>query len=273
MKKEELLTISELAEFARITRTALIHYDKLGLIAPVERGENNYRYYSFRQIASINLIVTLQKLGIPLEEIEELLRLRTPENIMNLLMEQSQQINQKIEKLSRTQKLLTTLKDMIGNGIAVVSSEENKIEVHWDKAESIFLGPPIDYSDGKSPERAILDFYKYCNRLDKNIDLNYPVWGLFSEERIKRRDWVGPDRFYFNMPDAPDRKPEGLYLTGYARGHYGQSDALYKRLLTYIDEHDLEICGPTYETYPLNEISILDPNNYLMRISIIIKRH
>jgi effector-binding domain-containing protein len=70
------------------------------------------------------------------------------------------------------------------------------------------------------------------------------------------------------MPDAPDRKPAGLYVTGYTRGYYGQSDALYKRIMAYIKENGLEICGPAYEMYPLNEISIPDPRSYLMRVSI-----
>jgi hypothetical protein len=166
-----------------------------------------------------------------------------------------------------------TLKRVIGEGVAASVDGEYKIKVHWSEAESIFLGPQIDYSGGTSIEEATLDFYRYCSAADKNMELYYPVWGLFSEERIKRGDWVGPDRFYFKMPDAPDKKPEGLYVTGYTRGNYGQSDALYKRLLAYIEQYNLEICGPAYETYPLNEISISDPERYLMRISITIKRH
>jgi DNA-binding transcriptional MerR regulator len=273
MKNKGLLSIGELAKFARITRTALLHYDKMGLISPVARGENNYRYYSYRQITSINLIVTLQKLGVPLDNIAELLRSRTPENIMELFSEQSQQINQKVSGLLPAQKLLITLKHIIGEGVAASIDGEDKIKVHWAEAESIYLGPQIDYSRGTSIEEAMLDFYRYCSAMDKNMELYYPVWGLFSEMRIKRGDWVGPDRFYFKMPDAPDKKPEGLYVTGYTRGNYGQSDALYKRLLAYIEQHNLEICGPAYETYPLNEISISDPDRFLMRISITIKQH
>jgi hypothetical protein len=134
--------------------------------------------------------------------------------------------------------------------------------------EALLLGPQIDYSDGRSIEEAMLDFYSFCLDYDDSLDLNYPVWGLFSEQRIKNRDWDRPDRFYFRMPGAPDRKPAGLYLIGYTRGYYGSSDALYKRMLAYIEQKCLTICGPTYETYPLNEISVADSNNYLMRVSI-----
>jgi hypothetical protein len=97
------------------------------------------------------------------------------------------------------------------------------------------------------------------------------VWGEFSEQRIKNRDWHLPDRLYFKMPDAPDRRRAGLYLIGCTRGYYGRSDALYARMLSYIEENSLAICGPAYETYPLNEISVVDADNYLMRVLISVK--
>ncbi|MDR1977650.1 MAG: MerR family transcriptional regulator [Synergistaceae bacterium] len=269
MKNEGLLSIGELAKFARVTRTALLHYDHLGLVSSVERGDNNYRYYSYHQIASTNLIMTLRELGVPLKEIVGVLQHRTPESIMALFSEQSQHIDRNMAKMSASKKLLSTLKSIIEDAVGV---DEQKIEVRWAEAESIFLGPQIDYSNGKSIAEATRDFYKYCNELDRNMDLNYPVWGVYSEERIKRRDWVGPDRFYFKKPDSRDSKPEGFYLTGYDRGNYGRTHALYTRLMAYAKEHDLEICGPAYETYPLNEISIADPNRYLIRVSITVKQ-
>jgi DNA-binding transcriptional MerR regulator len=269
MKNEGLLSIGELAKFARVTRTALLHYDHMGLVSSVERGDNNYRYYSYHQIASTNLIMTLRDLGLPLKDIVGVLQHRTPESIIALFSEQSRRIDRNVEKMLESQKLLLTLKNIIEDALTV---DESKIEVRWSEEESILLGPQIDYSGGKSIEEATLDFYKYCNSRDKTMDLNYPVWGVYSEERVKKQQWVGPDRFYFKMPDAPDRKPEGLYLIGYTRGNYGHTHALYTKLTAYVKEHDLEICGPAYETYPLNEISVPDPNNYLIRISITVKQ-
>lgn len=269
MKNEGLLSIGELAKFARVTRTALLHYDHLGLVSSVERGNNNYRYYSYHQIVSTNLIMTLRELGVPLKDIVGVLQHRTPESVIALFSEQSKRIDHNVAKMLKSKKLLLTLKTIIEDALTV---DENKIEVHWAEEESIFLGPQNDYSTGKSIQEATLDFYKYFNAKDKNMDLNYPVWGVYSDERVKRGDWVGPDRFYFKMPDSPDRKPAGLYLTGYTRGNYGQTHELYTKLTAYVREHNLEICGPAYETYPLNEISILDSNNYLIRISITVKQ-
>jgi len=99
-------------------------------------------------------------------------------------------------------------------------------------------------------------------------DLNYPVWAVFSKERVRRGDWNWPERFYFYNPEGHDKKPAGTYVIGYTRGGYGDCSSLYKRLLDYIDTNNLVISGDIYEEYPLNEISVNDSSNYLIRVMI-----
>jgi DNA-binding transcriptional MerR regulator len=268
MHSEGLISVGEMARYARISRSALIHYDHLNLISPVKRGDNNYRLYSSRQLQSIRLVATLQDIGMPLKEISKLIQNRTPESLLALIEKHESHLEKSIAELRRTQALMRTLKEVITEGL---EADESRIEVRRVKEESLLIGPPIDYSGGKTVEEAMLEFYEFCRAYDNSLDLNYPVWGTFSEQRIKNRDWNLPDHFYFKMPDGPNKKPEGLYLVGYTRGYYGNSDELYKRMMTYIEENGIEICGPAYETYPLNEISVVDTNNYLMRISISVR--
>jgi DNA-binding transcriptional MerR regulator len=269
MRNHELLSISELAAFARVSRTALIHYDKIGLISPVKRGENNYRYYSYGQVALVNMIRTYQELGLSLKEIARISRIRTPESIMKIMRDRIHRIDHDIAALAKTQKLLLTLKDTIEDALG---ADEHSVQIRRMDAESILLGPPNDYSNGRHMSDALLDFYTHFSRAEDPVDLNYSVWGIYSEDRLRRHDWVWPDRFYFRMPDAPDTKPAGLYAIGYTRGNYGDSDALYRHIFAYIDENGFELCGPAYEEYLLNEISIQNPKRYLLRISVTVRQ-
>jgi DNA-binding transcriptional MerR regulator len=264
-----LLSISEMASFARVTRDTLIHYDKIGLIQPVLRGENNYRYYSDKQLALVNIVRTFQSLGMSLKEIDEIARNRTPESILQAFTEQTPKIDRDIEERLKSRMLLLTLQETIASAL---SSDEHAIELQHQEAESIFLGPQNDYSGGRSINDALLQFYRYCRKTETDTDLNYSAWGVFAGARIERGDWRGPDRFYFNNPYGHDEKPAGLYATAYGRGNYGKSDEIYRRLTHYIKENKLTISGCAYETYPLNEISIQDPDHYLIRISIRVKQ-
>jgi len=271
VKERELLSVSELAEFSRTTRAALIHYDKVGVLVPTEIGKNNYRYYSYEQIGLVNLIRTLQLLGMPLKKISEITKKRNPKDMLMLLNGQLNFINQNILDQLEARKLILSLQNTIEEAFAV---DENKIEVNWMNKKTIFLGPKNDYSDGKSDYDALLKFYKYCKKKDVNMNLNYCAWGYFSKERIEQGDWIYPEKYYLNTPDGYDEKPAGFYVTGYARGSYGypHTDGLYKRIMAYIKENNFEITGGAYEEYPLNEISVKDPNEYLIRVSIPVKR-
>jgi hypothetical protein len=160
---------------------------------------------------------------------------------------------------------MLTLQTTIENSIAV---DENKIEFIHEPELHIFLGPQNDYSNGSTDWDEFIKFYDFCERKGMGKNMYYSAWGMFSEERIKRGDWKFPDKYYLNCPDGENTKPAGWYVVGYGRGYYGQTDTIYQKLIAYIKENNREICGPSYEAYPLNEISIDNPENYLIRISI-----
>ncbi|MCL2153614.1 MAG: MerR family transcriptional regulator [Oscillospiraceae bacterium] len=268
MQESGLFSISDFAKFSRVTRDTLLHYDRIGLLTPTSRGENNYRYYSGHQLAIVNLIRTLQQLGMTLGEIKELKDQRTPELTYEVLKQQIDRIDKKIRSWVQAKKLLLTIQKTINT---VQNIDEDKITVQFLPAEAIVLGCLNDYSNGRALHETLLTFYKDISKKHPDLDMNYYVWGTFSKERIKRGDWVGADRFYFINPEGSDLRPAGFYAIGYMRGGYVHGDALYRRLTEYIDKNGLEICGDAYEEYPLNEVCVTEENNYLMRVMIAVR--
>ncbi|MCL2071386.1 MAG: MerR family transcriptional regulator [Oscillospiraceae bacterium] len=265
----ENISISDFAKFSRTTTDTLRHYDKIGLLSPVLRGENNYRYYSIGQLAVVNVIRTLQSLGMTLDEIKKLSDYRTPEHMTETLTTQIDKIDAKIEEWVRARKLLFTLQNTMKSSLEV---DENAITVEFLPAKAIILGDLNDYSGDRNDYDALHCFYINISNKYPGLDLNYPVWAVFSEERIKKGDFTWPDRYYFNNPEGYDKIPAALYAIGYTRGGYGQSDEIYKRLIDYIERNDLEICGNAYEEYPLNEVCVADDTNYLMKVMITVQK-
>jgi len=265
MQENGLFSISDFANFSRMTRDTLLHYDRIGLLLPASRGENNYRQYSGNQLAVVNVIRTLQQLGMTLDEIKRLKDLRTPELTDKVLGNQIEKIDKTIKDWVRARKLLLTLKKTINS---VKNIDESKITIQFLPAEAIILGDFNDYSQGRTLYDTLFSFYRSISEKYPDLDLNYYVWGNISEERIKRGEWAGADRFYFHNPEGHDRRPAALYAIGYMRGGYDQGDALYRKLVEYIDINGFEICGDAYEEYPLNEVCVADEDNYLMRVLI-----
>ena len=266
---KELLSVNEFAILSRTTKEALLHYDRIGLLSPQERGKNNYRYYCSRQLAVVNVIRTFQELGMSLKEIKDLMDHRTPENVCDIFTLQIDRIDARITEWVRARKLLLTLESSIRSAL---NTDEHSITVQFMPAEAIMLGGFNDYSGGQNNYDALLQFYRKMKETYPDLDLTYPVWGLFSERRIKQGDWVWPDRYYFFNPEGYDRKAAALYAIGYARGGYSHYNELFERILEYIDKNDYEICGDAYEEYLLNELSIADDDNYLVRVMITVQK-
>jgi DNA-binding transcriptional MerR regulator len=262
-------SITDFAKLTRTTRAALLHYDRLGLLSPIKRGDNNYRFYLHTQLGNLNMIRTCQVLGMTLAEIKSIELNRTPELINELLSEYIERLRIKINQYTQKYRFLQTIKSITQSALTV---DIDCITIQYLCAEKIVLGKQNDYSNGRNVYDALLSFHLDSSDKYSDIDLNYIVWGMFSEERIKRRDWVWPDRYYYLDSEGNAEKPAELYAIGYHRGGYGQTGELYERILRYIDENGFEICGPAFEEYPLNEICIKNENEYLIRVMITVRK-
>ncbi len=265
-----LLSVGDFAKITRTTSQTLHHYDRLGLLSPVYRGNNKYRYYSMKQLALCNTIRLLQKLGVSLAYINEVKDHRTPKMALEILARQIEELDNNARKLNYARKLLHTMQKSIQSG---VDADIKNITIQALPAENIMLGDQNDYSGGKTDYDALIAFYQVMNRKCSNAeyDMLYPVWGVYSAERICNRDWNNPDRYYFYNPSGQDQRPAALYAVGYKCAGYGQSGELYSRMIEYIDQNGFEICGNTYEEYPHNEICITDDSNYLLRVLITVR--
>ena len=225
-------TVNDFARFSRTTKDTLLYYDRIGLLAPESRGDNKYRYYSTRMLAVVNVIRTLQRLGMTLEVIKELKDRRTPELADEVFERQIEKIDEKIDEWIRARKLILTLRKVIHD---VANIDVDAITIKFLPAEAIILGSLNDYSRGRNPYDALLSFYSEMSESYPDMDLNYPVWGYFTKERVINGDWSWPDRYYFYNPEGHDRKPASLYAIGYSHGGYGQTGALYERMTEYMN--------------------------------------
>lgn len=72
----ELLKIGDFARLAGTNLRTLRYYEELGLMAPASRSPGGFRYYRRTDINRLNMIRSLQELGLQLEQIKDLMSTR-----------------------------------------------------------------------------------------------------------------------------------------------------------------------------------------------------
>ncbi len=69
----EALRVGELARRTGLTIRTLHHYDEIGLVKPSRHGESGYRLYTAEDLARLQQVLALRRLGFSLEEVHHCL--------------------------------------------------------------------------------------------------------------------------------------------------------------------------------------------------------
>ncbi len=100
--------IRQLAAKYDLTRTALLHYDAIGLLSPSARTEAGYRLYSEEDEKRLQSILLFRSMGIPLENIKQLLE-TDKSRLANALLIRLEELNREIEELKQRQRNIINL--------------------------------------------------------------------------------------------------------------------------------------------------------------------
>ncbi len=111
---DRLLTIGKLARQAGVSVQTIRYYERRGLILEPPRSSSGYRLYDPSAIKRLAFVRKAQVLGFSLDEVDELLSLRTrPGTTCADIQERARQkintVDHKISELTRMRGALTTL--------------------------------------------------------------------------------------------------------------------------------------------------------------------
>lgn len=107
----------EFSRMARVSKRMLQHYDRIGLFSPEYTDpQTGYRYYSARQLPSLNRILALKDMGLTLDQVQHLLddNVTLPEMRGMLLMQKVElenQLREGLERIRRVEARLERLDD------------------------------------------------------------------------------------------------------------------------------------------------------------------
>lgn len=107
-----MLKIGEIAKQAGVTTRTLRYYEQLGLFIPSNVNAKGYRYYQDDTLVQINRIRNLQRVGLSLIEIKEVMglyfkqkkRMEAKEKTLKYLQAHLNDIDSKIDLLNNVKK-------------------------------------------------------------------------------------------------------------------------------------------------------------------------
>ena len=262
-------SVNEFAKISGVEASTLRYWDSIGLFSPFKRDpENNYRYYSLAQITTLNFVATCRDIGIPLENIAELRKKRDPEKFLNLIEKKELEIDLELRKLQERSSIIHTKRVLIRYGLNV---DETKIAVVRREDDwSAILWPRNEYKEGDTFLEPLTSFINKSQEF--RINLSFPIGGRYDDMESFLRSPGHPDNFFSLDPTGGNTRKHGDYLVGFTRGYYGELGDLPERMDQFARENGLVTDGCVYLTYPLDEASNNEPDNYLGQVMVGVKK-
>jgi DNA-binding transcriptional MerR regulator len=267
MSKEEndnqLLPIRKFARLSGLKQSTLRYFDDIGLFKPAVRKDNGYRYYLPQQLITISTIRAFTDFDVTVKAVSEVTAARTPDSILKFMVGREIDLEDRIATLASELKVARVFKHTIHRGMSV---DEGKISVEYLNELSLSIGPVNEFPESGSFHKPFMNFLSVAK--EHRINLNYPIGGIFGDMDEFDNHPNAPTNFFSIDPDGLNRRPAGNYITAFKRGYYGNVGDIPEKIREFAEKEDLVFKGPVYNIYLLDEVSEIDPDNYLLEISV-----
>ena len=111
---EGYMTVGEAAKKMGVSVRTLQYYDKEGIVSPSAQSEGGRRLYTEKDLIKIHQILSLKSLGFSLDDIKKrLFPLDTPDEVINALTSQAEDIKNRIKVLSESLREIELLKEEV----------------------------------------------------------------------------------------------------------------------------------------------------------------
>ena len=265
--KNNYLSTGKLAKMMGITKHTLFHYDEINLFKPEYIDEKGYRFYSIYQIETLDMILVLKDLGMPLKEIKSFIAHRESQPVLQSLSIREQQIDQEIKKLLAMKNWIQNKKEQIQSSLNI---NFNKIYIKDYPTRYLITTPIYDQQDAtfiQATSELITCYDKYnphqfyqvsytqdLNQIQNNHFYNYTHVCLLLSQK--------PTHINYSI------LPKGKYLSIYHNGDPTTIHQTYIKLLEYKKMHHLKLDTFFLEHEIIDSFITKNYENHISEISI-----
>lgn len=243
--------IGEISKIYNIGRDSLMYYEEIGILKPI-RDSNNYRLYTMNDIWKLNLIKELRTFDFSMEKIKEYISNRTVDSTMEMLQEEINLIDSKIEELILLKN--NVLKRMENINYVKDTEELDKVKViHLSERKALRLNGEIrrdeevDYLIKKLQKKNEDKFYLLGNtKVGAIYNLESLYKGIYNEYKS-----------VFCLLDSNENNynlllKEGHYASISYKGPYDSNKKYIEKLFDFISKNNYKILSDPIETYKID---------------------
>lgn len=266
MPKERYVKTGEFARLLGVSKHTLFYYDKIGLFSPEIKTKNGYRYYSFNQMDTFEIISTLRELEVPLSEIRSYMENRDPQLLLQLFQTESKKLDEKIRYLKQTKNWIRQKTDSVRQ---MLDADLENISIQQEP-EKYLIQSEGDLSDDICWAQEVGKLYDYCT--EKDIKSPYPIGYRQNLEDIQNGIYDNYHVFYEMLDKKPLKanyhtKPTGDYLVAYHKGSWQTVGQTYEKILLFAKEKHLHLSEYCYEDCLIDSLSVRREEDFITRIT------
>lgn len=262
-------SIGEISKLYDISVDILRHYDKIGLLKPVLKKSNGYRYYSSEQIWTINNIRSLRNLGISLDNIKKFLQERDIKATRNIIDYQLQVVNNNLQEILKLKNLLLLKQEKL-NYFEKEIQFNNPVLKEIPKRNILRI-------KGKVQNEGDIDFKLKCLSKESFCENNFMFINNDRGVTLKKEDFLMEnyntysDAFIIQDKFNAETLAQGLFIVLFFKGDYSQIYRSYNIIKEYIKLNNLEITGDILEFFHIDIHNTSLPNEYITEIQVPVK--
>ena len=266
MANNYLYTSGEFAKLMGINKRTLHFYNDIGLFSPIRIAENGYHYYSIDQFAQLEMILTLRRIGVPIDDIMTYFNSTTnSDSLFDIMTKQKSIIDNTINNLLNIKHFLKIKANRIEIGM---KAENGKIQIVDLPDRHVLLSPPITNNSDNEDMSIVADF---SLELKKKFNLYDTVGSRIKIDNIIEGKCTEYANYFAYCPDENAKVdlilPKGKYLVAYNIGSWDNLPSLYKNIIKYADDNNIKLSQYSYEE-GMNDLAIKNIDDYITLITI-----
>ena len=273
MDRKYLFPIGEVSKLFHISVSSLRHYENIGLLTPAYISpDSGYRYYGTEQFEVLNTIRYLRALDMPLSEIEDFLKNKNIGRIEEKLRQQKQTVLKKQQELKRIEQKIDHRLNWLTDAESIPLDVVSLIQL--PPCRIVWVDDPLKIVGSADMEAPI----RKLDQSDAEAVVFLGKVGLgISAEHLRKSETAQYDGIFLIL-DQEDiytgetlDLPETLCVRLRFRGSHKEAALQYKKLLDYIEKHQMQIVGFSREVTLIDYGITNDVEKFVTEICIPVK--